>query len=429
MNAPVNHSPPRESDDEIDLRDIAIAIHDGWKWIAGSIAASLSIGLIYIYLITTPQYSTEITYTPSPGGLNALNNMPGTNYTETQAFEEFSQHLSSHENFKFFHKENPDHLSPLLESSQDEMSRLRSFFFGSLKINQPSQENGLSRKISLNYTKNIDGPQLINDYFRWTEETYVETLIARAQRAVDSTIARNSERMAAHLEVNKEDIEARIARLQEEDRVKIAELEDQLHAEKKSVISSREERIRILENAEQIADRLGIEKPTTPRDLGRQTHDRDVIYAEINSQGGLPLYFMGVEALKAEREVIELNLERETKTAEIRNIESRLSQLRNNRTIEALLNREELSPFSDEYNSLRSQNKILAANVVTKDEIDVVSAIHWAYQPNSQDSPKKGLSLVLSLIIGVMLGVILVFFSTFIKSIKHHKETHKERTI
>lgn len=426
MNAPENYTSYKErTDDEIDLRDIALAIYSGWKWIAASIIFCVFLGASYAFLISTPIYKTDISYSATPSGLNVLNSMPGTNYSESQAFEEFSQWLSSYENFRAFHETNPDAINSIIKDDLDTDSQVRSFFFNSVSINFP-RENEASRTISLQYTEKTDGPQVLNDYFRWTEDMYAQTLADRASRAVDNAIDRNKAKMDAHLRSHQDDIAARIERLQEDDKIRIAELEDRLEAEKQSLISSREERIRVLEHAEQIASRLGIEKPTTPRDLGRQTQDRDIIYAEINSQGGLPLYFMGVEALRAEREVVEQNLEKDAKTSEIRNIESQLQQLRNNRTIEAIAERNNQTPFIEEYNNLRSQNEILSASMVSPGEIDIVTAIHWAYQPNGPESPRTSLIIALSLILGGMLGVIMIFVSKFIYSIKSYKSNYQQ---
>jgi len=420
MNAPENHFTYNEKkDDEIDLRDIALAIHAGWKWIAISTAFCVLMGFIYAFLVSTPIYSTDISYSATPGGLNALNSMPEINYSEPQAFEEFSKNLSSYENFKSFLEENPDTLSSIKKENPD--SQVRSLFFDRIDIITPG-ENEETRRISLQYTEEMDGPKILNEYFRWSEEAYAQTLADRATRTVGNAIDRNRSKMDAHLRSHQDDISARIERLQEEDEIKIAELEDRLQAEKQSVISLREERIRVLEHAEQIASRLGIEKPTTPRDLGRQPQDRDVIYAEINSQGGLPLYFMGVEALRAEREVIEQNLEEDVKTEEIREIESQLQQLSRNRTIEAITSREKQTPFIEEYNNLRSQNEILSASMISSGEIDIVSAINWAYHPEHPDSPRHSLIISLSLILGGMLGIMLVFISNFVSSLRGYKK-------
>ncbi|WGI25165.1 hypothetical protein QEN58_17805 [Halomonas alkaliantarctica] len=347
--------------------------------------------------------------------------MPETSYSESQALEEFSQRLSSYENFRSFYEIKPDAINSIIQDELDTDSQIRSFFFNQISITPP-REDEAPRTLSLQYNEKTNGPQILNEYFRWTEEMYSQVLVDRASRAVDNAINRNKAKMDAHLRAHQDDIAARIEILQEEDKIRIAELEDRLEAEKQSVVASREERVRILEHAEQIASNLGIEKPTTPRDLGRQTQDRDVIYTEINSRGGLPLYFMGVDALRAEREVIEQNLEEDANTQEIRNIESQLQQLINNRTIETITNRENQTPFIEEYNNLRSQNEILSANIISPSEIDIVSAIHWAYQPNGPESPRSSLIIALSLVFGSMLGVILVFILNFIASIKKYKK-------
>ena len=424
MNAPENYYSYNEMDDEIDLRDIALTIYNGWKWIASSIIVCMLLGFIYIYVLSTPQYLTEIAYSTEPGGLRVLNSMPGTSYTESQAFEEFSLQISSYENFRTFYKKHPDLFSSIMDGESESISKIRPFFFSKLDLTAPQEkdeESQPSRTLSLQYNNEINGPKILNDYFSWTESKYIETLIERANRAVNSEISRNSEKMSAYLKSHKDDIASKIERLQEDDKIKIAQLEDRLAAEKQSIIYTREERIRILEHAENIASRLGIEKPTTPRDFGRQTQDRDVIYAEINSQGGLPLYFMGLEALQAEREVIEQNLREDSKTKEIRNIESQLQQLKNNRIIEAIQNRENSTPFIEEYNKLRSENEILSASMISPDEIDVASAIHWAYQPNAPDSPKTGLIMALSLILGGFLGIFILFISNFVASVRRYK--------
>ncbi|MGV8501972.1 chain-length determining protein, partial [Pseudomonas aeruginosa] len=60
----------------------------------------------------------------------------------------------------------------------------------------------------------------------------------------------------------------------------------------------RDSRIQQLNEAIQIATRLGIVKPTTPGALGEVGQDgsRSVFRTEVNNQQ-IPLYFMGVDAL------------------------------------------------------------------------------------------------------------------------------------
>ncbi|MEQ6917028.1 Wzz/FepE/Etk N-terminal domain-containing protein [Halomonas aquatica] len=420
MSAPERHQTHRAESDEIDLRDIALAIYAGWKWIAISILACVAAGSAYAF-IADPQYSTDIAYIPAPEGLRALESMPGS-YESLSVFEEFNKRLSSYNNFKSFYDQDPGYFTSIKKENELPEIEPRSFFTKNIKLTSPSDDSDSSRTIAINYSNSLEGPTLLNDYFQWTEKNHINDLADRADRAVDRIVDQNRATMDAHLKSQGEDTEARITRLREEDQIRIAELEDELQAVKQSIVSSREERIRILENAEQIALRLGIEKPTTPRDLGRQSSENDVVYAEINSQDGIPLYFMGTEALSAERVVIESNLEEEVKTAEVRNIEQQLQQLKENQTINALLRRESLSPFSVQHNELRQQNAILAAKNISEEEIDVASVSHWAYQPGSPDSPRIRLIVSLSLILGAMIGIFLLLAARFFASVKNHRE-------
>ena len=188
-----------------------------------------------------------------------------------------------------------------------------------------------------------------------------------------------------------------------------------------ALVASRQERIRLLSQAEQIAEQLNINRPTTPRELGRQQDERDVIYAEINSQNALPLYFMGTEALRTERLVLERNLHEEAKTAEIRAIEKEIEQLQQNREIEAILAREQEHPFIGSYHDLQEQNLMLQASRITPEDIQVATVTLWGYQPDTSDSPRRSLTLALALIGGAMLGVILIALARLASSIRQHR--------
>lgn len=413
MNQAVEY--PRQ-DDEIDLRDLVMALIKGWKWVAGTIAVVVAMAMVYL-LVATPVYSTNIVFAPSSDGLQSLNTLPGISYAEDEVIGELAVRLGSYENFSNFLAASEDHRERLVDALQGitDESQLPAiqyrFFtnnFAVSRLGDAEDETDLRQKLTLSFTDRVDGPDFANRYFQWTESQLTSTLAERAQTTIARTIRNNESRMAAILDAQEEQIEARIARMQESDAIKIKQLQDELNAEIASVIASREERVRVLRNAESIAERMGIKRPTTPRDLSPRQGNAEVVYAEINaanSQDGLPLYFMGVDALKAEREVIETNLREETKTATIRDLEKQIAVLENNREIEALKARESNAAFSEEYNQLKEENTLLRANQVNEDEIEISRVISWAYLPAGPDSPKKLLILALSVVLGGMLGV------------------------
>ncbi|MGO2055303.1 MAG: GNVR domain-containing protein [Halomonadaceae bacterium] len=421
--APYTHN---DHSDEIDLRDLALMLIEGWRWIIGAIVAAVVASFSYI-VITTPVYSTTLTYSPAVDGLRAINTMPGVNYSADEVAKEFTARLSSYENFSVFLENSEETRKELLSAlnntaENDDIGKVqRKFFAEDLGFLLPEEEE-VTTSAELIYSENLAGPEFLNWYYRWTDQAYRALLVQRAQRAVDIAIEKNQAKMLAHEEAHEEAISAQITRMEEGDSIQLAKLKDQLDAEIKSTVAARQERVRILRQAESIATLLDITRPKTPRDLSREPGSSEVIYAEINSQNALPLYFMGTEALQAEREVIEKNLEEETKSGAIRDIEKKIALLQNNRDIEALQDRVEESPFIEEYNRLKQENILLRSNIISPEEIEVTDVINWAYTPDRPDSPRKALIMALSLILGGMLGVMLVFLVRFSTSLRDYRQ-------
>jgi len=419
--------------DEIDLRDLVLAIFEGWYWIVGAVVVAVIASFTYVSAVT-PVYTTELKFNGHPDGLRALNNMPGTSYTSGQVVAELSQRVGSYENFQRYLEESEETRVELFDyfdvgaGEEDAVEKVRRLFFANFSVSSSQEGEGeedpasVDRLISLSYSEGMQGPELVNDYYSWSVSDYKEALVDRAEQALDNSIARNEKRMDAQIDAYEADVDARITRMREADEIKIKELVDSLNAEKKAIKSFREKRIRDLEEAERIASMMGIEKPTTPIDLGGQSSERDIIYTGINSQSGLPLYFMGTDALSSEREVVESNLENDVKNAEIIRIEKQIEEVRNNRQIEALEQRKENSPFVEEYNKMVQENIMMRANIVNVDDIRVAEVIHWAYQPSQPDSPRKALILALSLVLGGMVGLFLVFVVRMLHSVKGYRE-------
>lgn len=414
---------PDATTDEIDLRDIAIALVEGWRWIVGAVVASVALALVHLFL-ATPIYSTELEISPFPDGLREINAIEDYSYSEETAFKEFVQRISSYQLFQRFVEDSDNPASewgiPVEgePGDADFDAALRRFFDDRFSVGRPNEGSAV---LQLSYPRGVQGHELLNAYVSWANSDFSGVLVNRAQRAVDSAISRNEARMEAHLTAYEDEVSVRIARLSEDDEIRLERLRDQLEAEKRAVVAAREERIRLLTQAESIAEQLGIERPTTPRDLGRQSGERDIVYAEINSQDGLPLYFMGTRALQAERRVIEENLNQEAMTPAIREIEKEIAQLETNHEIQAMLARKSHSPFIEAYNSLKQENTLLRANVIRLEDVQVTDVTQWAYEPTAPDSPRTTLVVALALVLGGMVGILLVFIVGFVKSLRAYR--------
>jgi len=410
--------------DEIDIRDLVIALIDGWKTFTACIVIAVALALAYTFLAST-SYSTELTFAPSPDGLRAYNNVPGINYSEANATAELARRLSSWENHHQFLQASDAGKAALQEASasspsEDPLALSRRTFSNRFSFTSPGDQNHTG-SIRYQYQQTSSGPELVNAYFTWTLTEYTQDLTERSDRAIDNAIQQNERQMQALVEAYQDSTQTRITRRTENDWIRLSQLHDQLEAEKNALVAQREERIRTLSQAEQIAEQLNITQPTTPRELGRQQDARDVVYAEFNSQNTLPLYFMGTEALRAERLVLERNLHEEVKTAAIRSIEKEIEQLQHNREVEAILAREDESPFIDSYNELQEKNLLLQASRIAPEDIRVAVVTLWAYQPDAPDSPRRSLILALALIGGSMAGIMLIAFTRLTSSIKQHR--------
>src|SRR5690606_1835983 len=114
--------------------------------------------------------------------------------------------------------------------------------------------------------------------------TDLKVLIANRLLALEQKI----EAARASYEASKQ---AQIAGLLEQDALRRAQLQDELRALRSELKTRRENRIKSLDEAMQIAESLGIRKPTTPSAMADAQRQGQVVRTEVNSRE-IPLYFM-----------------------------------------------------------------------------------------------------------------------------------------
>ncbi len=338
-----NCSVPTYNNDEIDLVELLRSLFQQ-KYLILAIASLVTLGVAAYAFLATPHYQVQSLLRPvDRGSLDELNGTGVYELTPAEVLSRVGAGLSSYENRIAFFRENQALFSGMvtpgrsLEQAFEEFNRSA---FTMLQVD-PKRPNSLSEfvGISLTYPRGVEGVAVVNGLVGSVLEserariaTDLKVLIANRLFSLEQKI----EAARASYEASKE---ARIATLLEEDALQRAQLQDELHALRGELKTRRENYIKQLDEAIQIAESLGIQKPTTPSAMADVQRQGQVVRAEVNSRE-IPLYFMGSEALTAEREALSARLSDDFSEPRIAEIEKELVLLSQNRQVEILENRQ-----------------------------------------------------------------------------------------
>ncbi|MDT4865379.1 G-rich domain on putative tyrosine kinase [compost metagenome] len=171
-----------------------------------------------------------------------------------------------------------------------------------------------------------------------------------------------------------------------------------------------------MDEATRIAKSLGIIKPTTPSALGEGARESQgsVIRTEVNNQQ-IPLYFMGSEALEAERNALLQRRSDDFTEPRIAQIAKELQLLANNRQIEMLNQRKNEDLFLKDLAVWREQAASLRNLRVDVSELKLVSIDQVAVEPLRPVKPRKALILALGLVLGGMLGMFIALLRNVLR--------------
>lgn len=362
-------SPPQGSptDDEIDLRDLALMLIEGWYWIVGAVVVAILAAVAYL-AIATPTYETRFRAVPaSSANFSGFNLLSGYSISPAEAYRTLGNRLSSYQNFQSFFDANRDRFDLPAETDLGSLFSER-FSFDGLEFN--ANDNPILN-VRYRYPEGEQGAEILNAYVGLTAAQVWRTLRSRFD---------------AH---NKAQIER---------------LRTELALQRDTLKRAREARLFTLDQAIIIARQLEIEKPTTPQEFGRQSSGSEVIYANISGDGSLPLYFMGYQALEADREAMADSMEQGLSSTEIRDTEHQLEQRLG---IAELLDSGRLYGVDEGVEPNHTER--------------VVDVVEYAFAPAVPSEPSKRVVLALALVLGGILGMVLVFFMRFSASLRSYR--------
>jgi LPS O-antigen subunit length determinant protein (WzzB/FepE family) len=410
-------APPVPPSDEIDLVALFQAVWKQKKLIMAATASAGLVAAIYAFL-TTPQYEVSSVLRPAAiNELDALNRSeiytlpPGDALVRVGAsLESYDARLGffrSHQKlFKAF--EQPGRT---LEQSFEEFNRNSI----ELSLPDPKKANSLSAyiKLEMSYPKGVDGVAILNGFIDYAIATEREQIAADLDVIVKNRLNELKGKIDAARSAYEIDKEARIAALRETDSLRRAQLQDELKALRAQLRTGRTDRMAQLNEAIGIARSLGIRKPSTPSALGEsdRSGSSSVMRTEINNQQ-IPLYFMGVEALEAERTALMQRKSDDFTEGRIAQIAKELQLLQSNREIEVLNRRENEDLFLAGVQPVRAEVARLSNLSIDMSRLKLVTIDQQALEPLRPVKPQKALIILLGLVLGGFIGA-------FIAVIRH----------
>ncbi|WP_203141748.1 Wzz/FepE/Etk N-terminal domain-containing protein [Marinobacter mangrovi] len=356
-----------QSDREIDLRDLAIILIEGWRWILGAILIAVILGGVY-KLAQKPVLQTQFQAVPATeGNFSSFNILGGFSVDPEDVYQTLAIQLSSAQNFKAF-VENGSADVPFKEGDDVEAVFNKRFSFDGVAVQRARDMNLV---VQYKFPEGEGGEELLQSYLDFS-----------AKRALTSL----GEQFA------------------NETQSEIDSLETKLRLERSKLEKVREDRLFELNQAIKVARKLGLEKPSVQVWVGQSAASAGA--EQSGSSFGMypPLYFLGYRALEANRDVIKDDISAGLNSAQTREIEQQVAERR-----EVL----ELISSGKMLNSASASDHKAVSNLV-----DVVES------PSSGRTLGMGVikTLVVCAFLGGVLGVILVFGVRFGKGVLRYRQ-------
>ena len=371
------------------------------------------VALAYAF-IATPVYQVSSVLRPAAlNELDALNRSEIYSLPPGEALTRVGAALESYETRLGFFRENQklfrafERPGRTLEQSFEEFNRNSI----SLSLPDPKKTDILSSfiRIEMNYPKDVDGVSILNGFVNYAINTEREHIAADLNVIVKNRLNELNGKLDAARSNYNNDKEARVASLQESNNLRRAQLRDELKALRAQLKTERYDRVAYLNEAIGIAKSLGIRKPTTPTSLGEadRAGSSTTMRTEVNNQQ-IPLYFMGTEALEAERSVLQQRKSDDFTAKRVGEIAKELQLLENNREIEILNSRQNEDIFLAGVQSLRAEAVRLQGLAIDMSRLKLVTIDKQALEPINPIKPNRKLIIIFGLLLGGVLGIALV---------------------
>ncbi|MBV4482137.1 Wzz/FepE/Etk N-terminal domain-containing protein [Pseudomonas khavaziana] len=412
--------PPSAASDEIDLFELFHAIWRQKKLVIGCTLLAGVLGAGYAFLAPKTYEVSSVLRPAAINELDALNRSEVYKLPPADALLKVGAQLDSYEARLGFFKDHEELFKAFKKPGQSLEQSFEEFNRNSVNLilPDPKKSDSLSNyiRLELQYPADVDGVAILNGFVDYAIAAERQQVGADLKVIVNNRLTELKGKIDAARSNYDTDKESKIAKLLEADRLKRAQLQDELSALRLQMKMERTNRLAELAEAISIAKSMGIRTPTTPSSMADATRSSgQVMRTEVNNQK-IPLYFMGTEALEAERAALQQRTSDDFTNPRIAEIGKELQLLESNREVEVLRKRGNEDIFLQDVEPLRAEVARLRGLNIDMSNLKLVTIDRRAQEPLSPIKPKKPLVIALSLVGGLLLGLMIALIRYFIRS-------------
>ena len=368
--------------------------------------------MAFCYVLFAQQiYQTSSLLRPAAiNELDALNRSQVYTLPAPDALLKVGLALESYENRLNFFRDHPDLFKPLLQPGRTLEQSFEVFNRDAITLVQPASNKDNSEssylRLELTYPASLDGVSILNGFVDYAINKQREQISADLKVIISNRLRELDAQINAARSSYLSDKQGKIASFLEADTLQKARLEDELKALRLQLKIEREARIQQLDEAIAIAKSLGITRPTTPSAMAdaAQGSSSRLVRTEITSQS-IPLYFMGSQALQAERAALLKRTTDDFTDDRISQIRKNIQLLEVNRQVEMLGKRSNEDVFLKDIEPLRAEVVRLGRLNTDMSHLGLASIDRKAQVPTDPVKPKKALIVALAMVLGLLLGL------------------------
>lgn len=406
--------------DEVDLFELFHAIWKQKKWVIGCTILAGLLGVGYAYLSPKVYQISSVLRPAAINELDALNRSEVYKLPPADALAKVGSQLESYEARLDFFRANPALFEAFQQPGRSLEQSFEAFNGSAINLVLPDPKKSDSPnsylRLEMQYPDGIDGVAILNGFVAYAIARQRKQVGADLKVIVNNRLNELKGKIDAARANYETGKASKIARLLEADKVKRAQLQDELTALRLQMKLQRGSRLAELDEAISIAKSIGIKNPTTPSAMGADAFNGSspVMRTEVTNQK-VPLYFLGTQALEAERAALVRRTNDDFTSDRIAEIGKELRMLDVNREVEVLNGRKDEDMFLQDVEPLWAEEARLRGLNIDMSMLKLVTVDRQAQEPLGPIKPRKSLIIALSLVAGLMFGILLALMRHFVQ--------------